>query len=179
MADTIHRDMADSELHEPKGIQVANTPGDAGKVIKATGAGTSVVDFLTRVESPQIDGALTSLENRASTLEAALLDAFTGVFLEPSQIAGNISITTEGAQYYFIGAASGAAVTVTLPDPTLAPSQNIQFVIKRLDAFFGDGATLTVLPFAAETIDGQSSVVIVAQHTALVVVSDGTNWRII
>ena len=74
--------------------------------------------------------------------------------------------------------ATGGAlgITITLPDPTLAAVIGVPLHIKKMDA--GVGA-VTVLPFAAETIDGAASVGLASQWNSIEVVSDGTNWLVI
>lgn len=67
--------------------------------------------------------------------------------------------------------ATAGAVTITLPDPT----KNAGFLtrVKKVDS---TANAVTIAPYAAETIDGQSSVVLSNQYAAFNGISDGTNW---
>lgn len=62
--------------------------------------------------------------------------------------------------------------TRTLPVPRL----NAHFYIKKVDSSVN---TVTVVPHASETIDGDTSKILYVQYQSSHLVSDGTNWHII
>lgn len=68
---------------------------------------------------------------------------------------------------------SGGAAQVTLP----APSTDAWLIVKDLGN--ADANTITVLPNAAETIDGAANYLIESNYESKVFVSDGTNWFIL
>lgn len=67
--------------------------------------------------------------------------------------------------------AAGGAISLSLPDPVLYRGHTI--TVKKTDATVN---TVTVTPFAAETIDGAASVVIASPQEAVDFYCDGTNW---
>ena len=164
----IHRDLPNSELHEPKHIQAATAPGDAGKVIVAKGDGTSELRKLVRADIPSIDQALTDLENAASGGATGLA----GVYIDAAMATATVDVTIEGKKYYFIGPLAGQTVTLQMPDP-LDTTETIH--IKRLSAT----GTLLVVPFSAEQIEESTQLEILLKNNSIELVSDGTDWRII
>lgn len=91
-------------------------------------------------------------------------------------IRGNVSVssnvTLTSQRLHFVD--TTAARTLTLP----APSATLYLVVKDVS---GSAATnnITVNPAGAQTIDGASSFVIDANHMAVTIVSDGTNYFVI
>lgn len=169
-----HKVLTDDVLHEPKHIQIATDPGDAGKVIVATGSGVSELRFLTRSDIPEVDSDLSDLESAVAALTPSV---YVGVFVDEAATTGTISVTAEQKQYFFVGVITTQQATIQLPDPATVVGHPLTF--KRMDAFHGDGSFVKVVPFAAETIDGVTELSITAQYTSATLVSDGTNWRII
>ena len=163
----IHRDLPNDQLHEPKHIQAATAPGDAGKVIVAKGDGTSELRKLTRTDLPDIDQALTALET-ASSNGAGLA----GVYIDAAMATATVDVTIEGKKYYFLGPLAGQTVTLQMPDP-LDTTETIH--VKRLSAT----GTLLVVPFAAEQIEESAQLEILLKNNSIELVSDGTDWRII
>ncbi len=70
--------------------------------------------------------------------------------------------------------ANASPITVTLPDPTLTTGR--VFTVKKINAAV---TAVTIVPFAAETIDGMASVVISSPNESVDFLSDGTNWWVI
>jgi len=70
--------------------------------------------------------------------------------------------------------ATAGALTVTLPDPTLTNGR--VFTVKKIDATVN---TVTIAPFAAETIDGMASVSTSSPNESIDFLSDGTDWWVI
>lgn len=165
-----HVDLPDTMLHEPKHIQTATNPGDAGKVIVSKGDGTSELRFLQRADSPELDGALTAIEDELAGAAGTVLS---GVYLDAAAVTGTVDVTIEEKQYYFIGPTVGQDVSFQLPDP--ADVVGFPITLKRLSA---DG-TLTVLPFSTETVEGSASLILLIKNNALTLVSDGTDWRVV
>lgn len=155
-----HALLGDSELHEPKGMQpLTGGAADIGKVLVSKGDGTSEARKLV---ADEIDGLETSL--------------LSGVYEDPNMSTQTVSVTTEGARHYAVGAAPTQVVSVQLPDPVAYAGEYIS--LKRLDQNAPDGAQVKFIPNAAETIDGMAEAGVTIAGNALVVVSDGTNWNI-
>lgn len=73
---------------------------------------------------------------------------------------------------FVLGDTSGGAITLTLP--TAVSVSNKFFKLKR-----SGGSNLTIDTTSAQTIDGDTSVVLVLDNTEIDVFSDGSNWRIL
>lgn len=73
--------------------------------------------------------------------------------------------------------ATGAAITVTLPDAAKSFVNGFGDVItfKRLNA----GNAVTLDGFGAQTIDGAATLVLGAQYAFATIQSDGSNWHVI
>lgn len=85
--------------------------------------------------------------------------------------AGNIGLSDRG--YLQLLDATTGAFTAKLPDPTICVGQ--PFVFKKTDS---SGNAITISQFAAETIDGATSIVLTAQYQTIQMLSDGTNWQV-
>lgn len=103
------------------------------------------------------------------------------VWKTPSAFAGfdllSVAISTAlagASSVYVLVNAAGGNRTITLP----APAANVGFMfwVKKVDA---SGFLVTILPNAAETIDGVAAAVIDVQGTCLQLTTDGTNWSIL
>ena len=70
--------------------------------------------------------------------------------------------------------ASAGALTATLPNPALTTGRI--FTVKKIDATVN---TVTISPFAAETIDGMASVSTSSPNESIDFLSDGTDWWVI
>lgn len=70
--------------------------------------------------------------------------------------------------------AGGGAINLTLPDPALFKFNTLS--VQKVDA---TGNPVTVLPFAAETINGAPSFAINSQYGAGTFYSDGVNWSVL
>jgi hypothetical protein len=68
--------------------------------------------------------------------------------------------------------ANGGPLTITLPEP----SNDLEIVVKKIDSSENN---VTVQPFASQTIDGKSSLMINSEYTARTITSDGTDYYII
>lgn len=67
--------------------------------------------------------------------------------------------------------AAGGALVLSLPDPALYSSKTI--TVKKTDTTVN---TVTVTPFAAETIDGLASFVLSSSQESVDLYSNGVNW---
>lgn len=70
---------------------------------------------------------------------------------------------------------AGGAYNVTLPDPTALGVIGRPYNIKRI----GAADIATVVPFAAETLDGAANFVLAAQYQSITLVSNGVNWFVL
>lgn len=100
---------------------------------------------------------------------------FNGINTITSGFSANFAVAgTNRNQLLLVSAASGA-ISVTMPNPATV-ANGFTATIKKTDP---TANTVTLLPFAAETFDGQSSFILGAQYQFVKVVSDGTNWQIL
>lgn len=70
--------------------------------------------------------------------------------------------------------ATAGPLTATLPDPTLTTGR--VFTVKKIDVTVN---TVTISPFAAETIDGMASASTSSPNESIRFLSDGTDWWVI
>lgn len=94
----------------------------------------------------------------------------------------NLTVSTKSANYTLVAAdemiladASGGAFTLTLP--AAASHSGRRYVIKKIDSNLTNGVTID--GNGAETIDGATTKVLRTLNEAIVIVSDGTNWRVV
>ncbi|AAM28404.1 hypothetical protein [Vibrio phage VpV262] len=157
---TDHVNLLDSELHEPKGMQVlTGGASDVGKVVVSKGDGTT--------ETRKLD--ITEIEGAESIL-------LSGAYFDDNMATATVDVATELKESYLIGAAPTQVIQLQLPDPAVYAGAPI--TLKRLDANHGDGSEVKFIPNASETIEGASELAITLQNTSIVVVSDGTDWHI-
>jgi hypothetical protein len=109
---------------------------------------------------------------QVSTQTDPYVDIFT--VLGFRSVAASGAILTSDANKVILATAGGGGITLTLPSPASVTGQAIY--IKKVDAAAG---SVVIAQFAAETIDGASSIAISSQYESATVVSDGTNWHII
>lgn len=98
-----------------------------------------------------------------------------------SAATGTWALRTETGTYTVVSTdqviladASSAAFTVTLP--AAAANSGRWFRVKKIDS---SGNAVTVDGNGSETIDGDLNKIISAQYSAMLVVSDGSNWHIL
>lgn len=86
-----------------------------------------------------------------------------------------ISYTVALDDNVILGDATAAPIVLTLPDPATANTagKSYRFSLSKIDASVN---TVTIAPFASETIGGDSSFVLLSQNEILSLVTDGTNW---
>lgn len=68
--------------------------------------------------------------------------------------------------------ATTASFTVTLP--AASGNNKLKLTLKKIDS---SANTVTIDGNVAETIDGQTTIVIAQQHTSYEIVCDGSNWH--
>ena len=85
-------------------------------------------------------------------------------------VSSNVSLTNKALHLV----STAAARTLTLP----APSTTLALLVKDVT---GSAATntITINPNGAQTIDGQSSVVVDYNYGAVMIISDGSNYFVI
>lgn len=123
-----------------------------------------------------VDGAGTSVEAEASVAVPVVVETGGVAGASPAPSGGSTQVLTAKTANYtaangdsVLVDATTASVTITLP----APAANASVWVKKVD---GGANTVTVVPHAAEHIDGSASKVITAQNAALQLSSDGTDW---
>jgi hypothetical protein len=89
-------------------------------------------------------------------------------------VAASEALLVSDGNKVILATAGVGGITLTLPDPALVTGLPIN--VKKVDAAAG---TVTVSQFAAETIDGATSVGIASQYQSVTFASDGTNWHLI
>ena len=87
---------------------------------------------------------------------------------------GSNSTLTVGGETVLVNATSGA-ITITLPDATLANA----YVIHNIKKIDSSANYVTIATTSSQTIDGGTTAVIKVQYASITLVSDGTNWNII
>lgn len=93
---------------------------------------------------------------------------FTELFPSIASVTAD-TVLTAATSLTLVNATSGAK-SITLP--TAATGK--EATIKKTDSSVN---TVTVLPNGSETIDGDASVIISYQYTAVKLLSDGSNWH--
>lgn len=84
---------------------------------------------------------------------------------------GNYTLT--GTDSSIFGDATSGAITLTLPDATLAPGR--LYRLKKIDS---SANTVTVATTSSQTIDGATTYVLSNQYDSIVVLSDNANWKL-
>lgn len=98
------------------------------------------------------------------------IDNFAELYGAVASVSTNTTLTASRS-VTAVNAASGA-VTITLPSAVSATDA----VVKKVDS---SANAVTVAPAGGQTVDGDSSVVISYQWTAVHLKSDGSNWMMI
>ena len=86
------------------------------------------------------------------------------------------SYTLDVADFLVECDATGGAFTVTLPSAASSGFKNKVFIVKKTDS--GSNA-ITIDPNSTETIDGASTVTLDRQFQTIMLMSDGTNWKVL
>ena len=70
-------------------------------------------------------------------------------------------------------------INFTLPNPSSCyDGANLASIVYNVSKIDISANTVTILPYATETIGGNVSLVLAAQNEAIELVTDGTNWYI-
>ncbi|MGI0149770.1 MAG: hypothetical protein ACREDF_09610 [Thermoplasmata archaeon] len=148
----------------------------AGSVtVDASGAET-IDGSLTKVLAAQYDSIVIYSNGVSWDVIGTFGTGSGGATLGFLSVAVNTALTSADVNKVVRATAGVGGITVTLPDPTLAAVIGIPIYVKKVDSAVG---LVTVDNFAAETIDGATTVALASQYQTLKVVSDGTNWHII
>ena len=87
----------------------------------------------------------------------------------------NYTLTTQDA--VILGDATSGNIIITLPSPTLCYDAvgfgSIVYNISKIDS---SANTVTIAPYASETIAGDTSFVLAYQNEVLSLVTNGVNW---
>lgn len=122
------------------------------------------VDILTRAEKADI---LTHNE-----LDQNLTDLQDAVNASRPEFVSVTSAThTPSTLRFMVVNATATNIAINLPDPST--NANKEYIVKRADA---TANTVTINPFGAETIDGNSSVSVNTQWEVVRLISNGTDW---
>jgi len=103
---------------------------------------------------------------------ASGLPAWSDETFATSTKTSNYTIT--GTDVVVFADATSGNVTITLP--TASANAGYRFYVKRIDA---SGNSVSIARSGSDTIDGQTSVNVVAQYDSYTVVSNGSLWYII
>ena len=82
--------------------------------------------------------------------------------------------TITGSDDVIAADASGGVVTITLP--TAVGISGRKFGVKRINS---GNNNVTIATTGGQTIDGDTTQVLVLQYTSIDLVSDGANWNIV
>ncbi len=124
----------------------------------------------------------TPAEARLLALEATTFTALAnGVFYNGGLGAKVRTVTTNytvnTGDSVILGNATSGNITITLPIPSgswdSGNSASIVYNISKIDASVN---TVTIAPYASETIGGDASFDLEYQNEVLTLVTDGTNW---
>ena len=138
----------------PGGLQTA-APTAAGQWIIQVGVATSTTNLVI---------------NGSGSATASKIAQFSGSYLNRTSVSSN-TILTNNNDVVLVNAAGGG-ITITLP----SPSDGKILYIKKLDS---TANIISIIPSAAETIDGTNQKAITGQYDTVELISDGINWYII
>lgn len=110
------------------------------------------------------------LSTELNNVERAIRDTA----LTPTRSVDVDGLIYAGVDRFLLADATDAAVTLTLPDATVAVG--LTFTVKKTDA---TGNAVTVDTADSALIDGAATYAFTVQYEAVTVVSDGTNWHVI
>ena len=133
-------------------------------VLINTSGHTATTNYTTYINDIEIFGGTIS----ADVISANTIFASAGVSRPYSLVTSNTFLDSS----YYVVACSGNT-TICLPDST--SFLGMQFHIKKID----DGTTLTIVTTDAQTIDGDTSLIVNSVYTNVNVFSDGSNWLIL
>lgn len=113
-------------------------------------------------------------------IDAAVIQVATMGPQGPPGLIQAAAVTTKAANYTLnatdtvvLGDTSSSSITLTLP--TAVGHLGAFIFIKKIAAT----NTITIATTASQTIDGNSSMALVAQYETLSAVSDGSNWYLV
>ena len=90
---------------------------------------------------------------------------------------GDYTLTTTDSM--ILGDATTVNINFTLPNPSSCyDGANLASIVYNVSKIDISANTVTILPYATETIGGNVSLVLAAQNEAIELVTDGTNWYI-
>mgnify|MGYP003624326217 CR=1 FL=1 len=145
-----------TELHPRWTTFFARLSGNSNRTIDLEG---EVVDAIFA----QLFPAVTSLRGRLSKVWGYL-------FERPMQ-SKSTAYTLQQIDAGVVTNTTGGAVTITLPDARKV--KNRKYTVQKFDS---SANAVTVATTSAQTINGDSTLVISYQDSAATILSDGSNW---
>jgi len=114
-----------------------------------------------------------SLNNADLLLDTAIFDH---TRVKIINISSNISLSNENQSV--LADATTGNINITLPNPVdcFANSRSFMIGVTKIDSSTN---TITILPYASETIVGESSQALLLDGEVLNFISDGINWQIV
>ena len=95
--------------------------------------------------------------------------------MQPS-ITKNVSYTIVQDDFVILVDTNGADRTITLPDASLTGIKRRVYAIKKTNS---DNFKVTIDTTSSQTIDGVTTQELKLQHDTILLISDGTNWKIL
>lgn len=137
--------------------------------IGKTAAENLLFDFATTANTVTL-----STTTGVTSLDTGSINLSTNSLSTTAQATKTANYTLTTSDNFIEADATGGSFTVTTP--TAVGATGRIYTVKRINS----GAnTVTIDGNAAETIDGDATVILVTQYTSLEIQSNGTNWRII
>ena len=98
-----------------------------------------------------------------------------GIGVNVETKTANYTLTTLDS--VILGDATSGNITITLPDPaTCYDSTNKASIVYNISKIDNTANTVTISPYASETIAGDSSFALELQNEVISLITDGTNW---
>lgn len=92
------------------------------------------------------------------------------------RVTSTVNYTVVEADFFVEMDATSNNLTVDLPSASTSGIKNKLLAIKKIDS---SSNTVTIDPNSAEKIDGASTLVLTLQNQTAIIMSDGTNWKLL
>ena len=166
-------------------VECTGRSGDALTIVRAK-EGTSDVEHANGervamlITAGLFDDSVHGIITKLDGIEDGATADQTGAEIRTAY-QGAISVVTKTAAYTATAGddtilcdATSGAITVNLP--TAVGISGKKYDIKKIDS---TSNSVTIDPDGTETIDGETTIVIIGENDNYTIQSDGTNWRII
>lgn len=158
---------------------------------------TAVITNATalRISSPGFAGTITGTDNISLKIDDPTAPGFTNNYAV--KVTGKSYFTGVGTRVRTVNTATytvvaddcviladcatnTTSINITMPDPTTVKDTESAslFLIRRVDSSIVT-YTVTISPHAAETFDGQTTILLPNQWDSVLLQSDGTNWHVL